>query len=82
MKADFAPVKLNIGLDKVYFFGGKGHFWSRKRGFVLGEVNFGSAGKPIWVGLESQFEESQFEESRFGLGENGFCFSEFDSVSV
>ena len=47
MKADFAPVKLNIGLDKVYFFGGKGHFWSRKRGFVLGEVNLGWVEKSI-----------------------------------
>ena len=41
MKADFAPVKLNIGLDKVYFFGGKRSFLVEEKGLRFGGSQFG-----------------------------------------
>ena len=41
MKVDFAPVKLNIGLDKVYFFFGKRSFLVQEKGFRFGGSQFG-----------------------------------------
>ena len=41
MKADFAPVKVNIGLDKVYFFGGKRSFLVEEKGLRFGGSQFG-----------------------------------------
>ena len=76
-KADFAPVKVNIGLGKVYFFLGKGHFWSRKRGFASGKVNFGLAGKPIWVGGKRDFVSAiLIPRVVISLGKRSFCLSE------
>ena len=63
-KADFAPVKVNIGLRKNFIVSWKKAIFARGKRVSL-------QGKSILVRRGSQF----------GLGENGFCFGDFDSVS-
>ena len=81
-RQSFAPVKVNIGLGKVYFFLVKGHFCSRKTGFVSGKVNFGSAGKPIWVGAKRiLFRRFWFCEWQFHLVKGRFASAKIDCLS-